>query len=96
MSTRFIQSENVVERTIRNKLMLVPLKSGPARLDALYTLNETAAFLWRQLHTAQTENSLIKSLTSEYAVTESAAKADVRQFLDAMSNIGALNPSHQE
>ena len=96
MTKTFIQSENVVERKVRDKLILVPLKTGPARLDAIYTLNETAACLWQQLRTVQTEDTLVSRLADQFTVTETIARADVRQFLNRLLAISAVKVTEQE
>ena len=96
MITRYRKANHVVERQVRDKLILVPMRTGPARLDALYTLNETAAFLWQQLGTLQTEDALVAGLMMNYSLAETTAKPDVRHFLDALLAIGAVNQSEQD
>jgi len=49
MASWFTKSDGLVERQAREKLILVPLKTAPTRFDALYKLNETAGFVWREV-----------------------------------------------
>ncbi len=90
MNRTIAKSKSLVERTIRDQLVLVPLKTGPARLDALYTLNEVAGFLWKAIDDASTEEELIASLVKVYEVDESIAQADVERILNELASIGAI------
>jgi hypothetical protein len=87
------KSKTLVERTIRDQLVLVPLKTGPARLDALYTLNEVAGFLWKAIDIASSEEDLIASLVSVYEIDDSLARADVKRILAELASIGAITLS---
>jgi len=49
MKRTITKTDHVVERKVRDNLILVPMNTGPARLDALYTLNETAGFIWNHI-----------------------------------------------
>ena len=96
MARRFTRSDGVVERKVRDSLILVPLKTGSARLDALYTLNETAGFIWSQLGANVSEDELAARLMAAYAVDETTARSDVHRVLDRLAAIGALEITAQE
>ncbi len=90
MARQFTKSNNVVERTVRDNLILVPMKTGPARLDALYTLNTTSGFIWRQISSGTTEDELVAKLVAEYEVTEECARQDIGRILSELLVIGAI------
>ncbi len=90
MARQFIKSKDVVERTVRDNLILVPMKTGPARLDALYTLNETSGFIWRQISPGITEDELVARLVAQYDVSEATARGDVQRVLERLTAIGAI------
>ena len=96
MTRRFTKSDGVVERKVRDSLILVPLKTGPARLDALYTLNETAAFIWREVGDQVSEDDLVARMMDEYEVDEATARGDVSRALDSLLGIGALRIKDQQ
>lgn len=89
-SRKITKCKNLVERNIRGQHILVPLKTGPARLDALYTLNETAGLIWEAIQTETTEDSLVTLLSSTYDVAEVTARRDVERILDELGSIGAV------
>lgn len=96
MSLRYSKTQNVVEREVRDTLILVPMQTGPARLEALYTLNETAGFLWKAITPGATEEELVAVLVSEYSVPESTARGDVRRVLERLIQMGAITCSQGE
>lgn len=90
MERQFTKSDGVVERNVRDNLILVPLKTGTSRLDALYTLNETSGFIWHQITPGITEDALVVKLEEAYNVDESTARQDVRRILGELAAIGAI------
>ena len=84
------QCDGVVERQVRENLILVPLQTGPARLDALYTLNETAAVVWHEAGRGGTEDDAVAHILAEYEVDEPTARRDVRAVAERLVAIGAI------
>lgn len=93
MAQQFTKTAGVVEREVRNNLILVPMKTGPARLDALYTLNETSGFIWHQITPGITEDELVTRLVAEYEVAPDTARNDIRRILAELAAIGAITES---
>lgn len=90
MNRKITKNKDLVERNIRGQLILVPLKTAPARLDALYTLNKTAGLLWNEIHVETAEETLVARLLAEYEVDETIARNDVEQILNGLASIGAV------
>lgn len=84
------KTNQVVERKLRDSLILVPMKTGPARLDALYTLNETAGFIWDNITPGVTREDLVARLVAQYDVSEDVARQDVQRVLERLAAIGAI------
>ncbi len=76
--------ENFVAREVDNELVVVPLVSNVATMDRLYTLNETAAFLWEKLEEGSTLESLTESLLNDFEVEAEVAKNDVQHFINEL------------
>jgi hypothetical protein len=96
MTPRYEKTSSVVERKIRNSLILVPMKTGPSRLEALYTLNETSGFIWNALAPGTSEDELVSRLVDEYEVDSETARSDIRRILAELTEIGALRPFVRE
>ena len=61
------------------------------KFRALVRLNETGAFLWRQLLTDKTEEELLDALMHEYEdVSEECAKRDITAFLNVLNSNNIL------
>lgn len=72
----------------------VILSHGMDNIDfsKIISLNETAAFLWKQLweKEAISEDGLVSSLLEAYEVDEETARKDVAQVLAKWREIGLL------
>lgn len=60
-------------------------------MNAMINLNESAAFLWKQLENDITEDELIKRLTEEYDVDYEKASISVEKFILKLKEIGCLS-----
>ena len=87
---RFFKTDHVVEMNVRDEHILVPLSSGPARVDCLYTLNETAAFIWCQASEGQPEDRIAERMAATFDVDTEKAMQDISCILDELVAIGAL------
>ena len=56
-----------------------------------FRLNQTGAFLWKQLETEKSESQLVSALTEEYSVEESVAAADCADFLATLREVHLLD-----
>lgn len=90
MTRVFAKTDHVVERDVRDEQILVPLSSGPARVDCLYTLNETAAFIWRQASEGLSEDRITAGLAAAFDIDAGTALKDTRRVLDELVAIGVL------
>ena len=69
---------------------------SPEGLDALegghmFSLNEPAAFLWRQVGDSDfTEDTLYQLLTEEYDVPEQTAREDIASLVKVLEEFGVV------
>lgn len=59
--------------------------------SGMLRLNQTGAFLWKQLETEKSESQLVSALTEEYSVEESVAAADCADFLATLREVHLLD-----
>ena len=76
-----------VARKVGGELVVVPLVNNVARMDKLYTLNETAGFLWESLNEGSTEESLKNLLLENFEVPDEVAEKDVKMFLEKLKKL---------
>jgi hypothetical protein len=48
----------------------------------IYTLNETASFIWKQLLKVATKKELVEKMKKEFDVSEKIIKKDIEEFLN--------------
>jgi len=80
-----------VPRTIAGDHFLVPTGDAARRYPGLFTLNETANFLWSNLETADSPQALARLLWSEFEVDRETAVADTEEFLRLLRSMDILN-----
>lgn len=67
-------------RQVAGENVVIP--AGDAlNLNMMITLNETGAFLWKQLEQETDENSMVTALLAEYDVSEEQARDSVDAFV---------------
>ena len=71
-----------VARKVGNEVVVVPLVNNVAQMERLYTLNETAGFLWENLNETATVESLKTALLENFDVEDSVAEQDIQNFLE--------------
>ena len=80
--------DNYVYRLTVGEHLLVALH---ARSDEpLYALTPTGAQLWERLAEWTTLDALTEALVNDYEVTAENARQDVREFLDQLESLNAL------
>lgn len=79
------QSASIVTRKTGNEYVLVPITNNIADMDSIYTLNETGAFIWEQIDGANSVESIIAALITEYDIDQKNAETDVFSFIENMS-----------
>jgi|LSQX01.1.fsa_nt_gb hypothetical protein len=76
--------EGYLLREVAGCHVVVP--TGKATLDfsGVITLNDTSAFLWRQLAEDRSERELLSAVLAEYETDEATAQADITEFLNKL------------
>lgn len=76
--------EGFILRTVAGQNVVVPVGSNTMNFNAAITLNDSAAFLWKQLENEKTEQELLTALTEEYEIDSATARADISVFLNVL------------
>ena len=94
MATRFRMSGRQVYRLIADEHLLIDMHS---KTDTpFYALTPSGAMLWKTLDEWRSEEELVSALRERYGITEEQATADVREFVEQLDTIGALERSAEE
>lgn len=60
------------------------------KFGGILRLNDTSAFLWKQLEGKSQEEDLVATLMNEYGIEEDVAQRSVEAFLSSLRNEGVL------
>ncbi len=87
----FEKDEGMVWRQIGDETILVPVRRQADDLDSVFTLNETAAFIWSQIDGKVTVADICGRLVAEFEVEQEQAEADLQHYLSQLKEIAAIH-----
>ncbi|MDW8218050.1 MAG: PqqD family protein [Acidobacteriota bacterium] len=77
-------------RRIAGETLVIPIRGQAADLDAIYVLNDTAAFLWAQLDHNDSPAALAAALCQAFDVSLAQSIRDVTDFLSDLGKAGLI------
>lgn len=82
----FEMKSKFVARAVGNELILVPLTGNVAQMNELFTLNETAKFIWENIKENTTVEELETLMTDAFDIDNQTAKNDIENFILKLSS----------
>ncbi|MEG0378533.1 MAG: PqqD family protein [Eubacterium sp.] len=73
--------EGYMLREVAEEAVVVPIGSAALNFEGIISLNETGAFLWKQLEHTCDQEQLKKALLEKYNVDEKTAQQDIEAFI---------------
>ncbi len=92
LNDRFRPSPTIIARQIAGEMILVPLRQRATDLDALFTLNETAAAAWMLLDGEHTLQQVAEILAQNFVIEPQEAGQDLLELTAGLLAIGAILP----
>lgn len=83
-------NKNFILRQVVDTYVVLPIGQATVDFNGMVTLNESGAFLWRQLEQGATRETLADALTAEYDVSREEALADIDAFLASLAPVGCV------
>ena len=87
---RFRHSEEVASRKILGEILLVPIRTSSKQKLGVYTLNETAAWLWEKMDGSVSCAQLVDAMTGRFEVESGQAQKDVEVLCQDLLSFGAI------
>jgi hypothetical protein len=81
------KKKNIISKKINNEYILVPLAGNVANMNLLYTLNETAAFLWEKIDGTKNIDQLAEEIVMEFDVEKNDAIIDTNNFISKINGL---------
>ena len=82
--------DGIVITKVGGQQVIVAVGQAARCFQGMIKLNDTAAFIARQLSDDTTEDRIVGELLGEYEVTEDAARANVRKVVSRFTELGLL------
>lgn len=82
--------DGFILREVAGNYIVVSVGDRVKKFNGVINLNESGAFLWKQLENESDEDSLINALMAEYDVDEELAKKDVKAFVSTLKEAGLI------
>ena len=76
-----------VAREVGNEMILVPLTGNVAQMSELFTLNETARFIWQNTKENTTFTDIENLMTTEFDIDPETAKKDIEKFMKVLESM---------
>lgn len=83
--------KEMILRKIGTDVILVPIGSALMEHNGLFMLSDSACFLWENLPSADSVESLAKMLFDEYDVSEEQALADTTEFVNKLVELDIID-----
>ncbi len=83
--------QGYILREVAGNYIVVAVGEAVKNFNGIINLNETGAFLWRQLQEGATEEQLKAAMLEEYDVQEDVAQNDIKAFIDKLNEKGLLD-----
>lgn len=62
--------------------------------STLYTLNESASFIFNRLKLGRAERDIVNQLVKKYKIKQEKAKKDVKEFVEDLKKKGIVKPTN--
>lgn len=77
-------------REVAGNFVVVAVGEASKKFNGVINLNESGAFLWKQLISETTMDKLLEALLNEYEVSEEVAKNDIEKFVNKLKEADIL------
>ena len=77
-------------RDIAGEVILVTTGAATQQFNGMITLNEVAAFIWKNLDESKSKEELVDKIMDEFEVDEETARTDVEGFVGVLYEHGLV------
>ncbi len=77
-------------REVAGNNVVVAIGKATVDFNGLISLNDTGAFLWKQLEKGADQDDLLSAVLDEYDIDEADAKADIAEFIEKLKGADLL------
>ena len=82
--------QGLILREVAGNYIVVAVGPAVKHFNGVVSLNETGAFLWKQLENGSDEEGLVKALLDNYEIEEEFAKDEAHNFITKLMGAGLV------
>jgi hypothetical protein len=90
LDDHYRKDPSIVFREIGGEVILVPIRQNVGDLGSIYTLDETAAFIWELIDGQRSVREIRDEIVGEFEVEEEEAEQDLLELLEQLESFGAV------
>lgn len=79
------KNSKIVARKTGSEYVLIPVSDNIADMEAVYTLNETGAFIWDLIDGKRSIEEIAEELVKEFDVDSPTATKDVNELVEDLA-----------
>ena len=82
--------QDFVLREVAAEYIVIPVAGMDDKFKGIMTLNETGAFIWKQIEAGKEKNEIVATLCEEYEVDKEHAEQNVDDFCAQLEKLEIL------
>lgn len=82
--SKYQAKDGYILRNVAGSNVLISVGNNIANFNGYVKLNETAAYLWKQLQEPKTSEELTEAICEEFDTDKEQAALDTKEFLDQL------------
>lgn len=90
MEEIYKKNEDFVYRVIAGETLLVPIRKAIKELQSIYSLNETACYIWENVDGKRSLAEIAQGMKLEFQLDDCDALEDIKEFIGKLKEIGAI------
>jgi hypothetical protein len=90
MGSVYARNADVILREVAGERLLVPIRSGLADLQAIFTLNSVGTCVWEQLDGTRPLEAVVEKVLERFEVSPGEARVDIALFVEQLLSAGLI------
>ena len=91
LNAPLLPSREVVARRVAGEYLLVPVRTGAAQMDFIYTANDLGSRIFQLLDGRRNGREIARMVSEEFDVQEPRALEDIARFLEDLVKSGLVH-----
>jgi len=94
--TRYVREPSFVARRVAGELLLVPIRRSASEMEGMFSLNETAGFVWDLLDGTHSLEQIRDQMVEAFDVSAEEAVTDITELVLQLKEIGAVEENEAD